>query len=401
MGVTMLLTLVAVLISSFTGVWNYVPYNRNPKNEERTSTIDLIEGDGFPAETHHVTTNDGYILGCHRIPSSVAGATPVLYLHGYEAASSDIVLRGRDTSLGYLMSDKGFDVWMINFRGNRYSRNHTSLDASKFYGEFWRFTWWEMGEHDLPAVIDYILVTTNTKQLQILGHGQGMTCLYVMFHTNPAFAEKISLVSAMSPIAYTGNTAGMLLLSSPLLYKLPEFMSETAFLTPSVELDNFVSKYCAEGTATQAVCYSILFTVTGFDEAQQNKSDLTKMLQHFPSGTSGRNIVHTAQNIKQDKFQAYDWGIRGNLVKYNSPTPPQVDLSRATSPHAIYLPHENDFVCQKGDYTRLIAELPHIIKTFTVDWKKWNHMDYLTAIDAPRLLYPSILGTMDKYKGSL
>ena len=34
------------------------------------------------------------------------------------------------------------------------------------------------------------------------------------------------------------------------------------------------------------------------------------MLQHFPSGTSGRNIVHTAQNIKQDKFQAYDWGIR-------------------------------------------------------------------------------------------
>ena len=117
-----------------------------------------------------------------RIPSSVAGATPVLYLHGYEAASSDIVLRGRDTSLGYLMSDKGFDVWMINFRGNRYSRNHTvnviqkgngnewifshfqSLDASKFYGEFWRFTWWEMGEHDLPAVIDYILVTTNTKQ---------------------------------------------------------------------------------------------------------------------------------------------------------------------------------------------------------------------------------------------
>ena len=45
-------------------------------------------------------------------------------------------------------------------------------------------------------------------RLQILGHGQGMTCLYVMFHTHPAYAEKISLVSAMSPIAYTGNTAG-------------------------------------------------------------------------------------------------------------------------------------------------------------------------------------------------
>ena len=46
-------------------------------------------------------------------------------------------------------------------------------------------------------------------RLQVLGHGQGMTCLYVMFHTNPSYAEKISLVSAMSPIAYTGNTAGI------------------------------------------------------------------------------------------------------------------------------------------------------------------------------------------------
>ena len=30
------------------------------------TTVDLIEGAGYPAETHHVTTEDGYILAVHR-----------------------------------------------------------------------------------------------------------------------------------------------------------------------------------------------------------------------------------------------------------------------------------------------------------------------------------------------
>ncbi len=33
-------------------------------------------------------------------------------------------------------------------------------------------------------------------RLQILGHGQGLTCLYVMLHTRPAYSTLISLVSA-------------------------------------------------------------------------------------------------------------------------------------------------------------------------------------------------------------
>ena len=31
-------------------------------------------------------------------------------------------------------------------------------------------------------------------RLQILGHGQGLTCLYVTLHTRPAYSSLISLV---------------------------------------------------------------------------------------------------------------------------------------------------------------------------------------------------------------
>ena len=104
------------------------------------------------------------------------------------------------------------------------------------------------------------------------------------------------------------------------------------------------------------------------------------------------------------------------ISRYNSPEPPQVDLKRATPPHALYLAPGNDFVCQPGDYERLIKELPNIVTTFTVGWDMWNHMDFITAVDAPRyflvinlqtcdkcwsfvqrLLYPYILEEMDKF----
>lgn len=73
-------------------------------------------------------------------------------------------------SLGYMLSDLGYDVWMGNARGNRYSKNHTSLNSD--YMEFWDFTFHEMGKYDLPANIDYILSKTGYDQLHYIGHSQ-------------------------------------------------------------------------------------------------------------------------------------------------------------------------------------------------------------------------------------
>ena len=38
------------------------------------------------------------------------------------------------------------------------------------------------------------------------------------------------------------------------------------------------------------------------------------------------------------------------VSRYNSSAPPRVDLGRATPRHALYLPQQNDFVCQVRHY---------------------------------------------------
>jgi len=55
----------------------------------------------------------------------------------------------------FVLARAGYDVWMGNNRGNRFSNTHETLSGTS--KEYWNFSWEEMGTKDTPAVIDYVL----------------------------------------------------------------------------------------------------------------------------------------------------------------------------------------------------------------------------------------------------
>lgn len=69
------------------------------------------------------------------------------------------------------MADQGYDVWMGNARGNKYSRAHNSLDPDGGL-DFWNFSWNEIGSYDLPVMIDYALAESGQENLFYVGHSQ-------------------------------------------------------------------------------------------------------------------------------------------------------------------------------------------------------------------------------------
>ena len=176
------------------------------------SASELIQFWGYEVEEHDVTTKDGYILGVHRIPQGKherqdgSKTKPVAFLaHGLTANSGVYVFGPPEKSLGYILADAGFDVWMGNTRGNRYSRRHLELNPCSTCKAFWDFGFDDTGVHDFSAEIDYIMERTGADQVHFVGHSMGASQLVVLLSEVPEYNDKIAGAYFLAPAVYMNN----------------------------------------------------------------------------------------------------------------------------------------------------------------------------------------------------
>ena len=186
--------------------------------------VAIVSDKGYTIETHYVTTPDGYILTMFRIPhgknSTTVGGYPVLLQHGLLDSSYTWVNNMEDESLGYILADQGYDVWFGNNRGNRYGRNHTTLDPDDGTNAFWAFTWDEMAQYDAPTMIHYVLDTTGHARTSWVGHSEGTIQMFAAASSTgngDAFLDSalssLDIFVALAPVAYVTNLASKVLVA--------------------------------------------------------------------------------------------------------------------------------------------------------------------------------------------
>jgi pimeloyl-ACP methyl ester carboxylesterase len=366
---------------------------------------ELIRKHGYPAERHTVRTSDGYSLEMHRIPYSphnttVEGRQPVFLMHGLLDSSSTWVIMRPENGLAYLLADLGYDVWMGNARGNRYSRHHVTFDPDGWRSDrrsFWQFSWHEIGTTDLPAMIDYVLGETKYAKLHYIGHSQGTTSFFVMASERPAYNDKILSMQALAPVAFMSH------LRSPFVRAASMFLNtlDTAAgalgiyeLLPSNELLALGGQAaCRDEAWTQALCYNVLFLIAGFNSAQTNTTMIPVMLGHTPAGASANQLIHYGQGVRSARFRQYDWGMLSNLWTYGSINPPAYNLRNVRAPVALHY-STNDWLAEPVDVEELHQGLPNVIGKFLVPDPSFNHLDFVWAIDVRSLLYDRVFQIM-------
>lgn len=219
-------------------------------------------------ETHHITTEDGYHLTLHRIPSqNSTKSKPILLVHPLTTFGIFWVISFATHAkpFAFQLSDHGFDIWIIHHRGTPESLEHEILTTSD--ANYWNFTLHELAVYDIGNCIDYILKQTRSDQIGYLGYSQGSTCLLILVSSKKEFNDKISTAFLIASVASFKHVPSSVraLISSQLLNLLFDFMrsSKMYYFALSDERFNQIQKYVLSNQLLVNIAFNGISLILG------------------------------------------------------------------------------------------------------------------------------------------
>lgn len=120
------------------------------------------------------------------------------------------------------------------------------------------------------------------------------------------------------------------------------------------------------------------------------------MLSHIPAGSSTKQLLHFGQEVLSGRFCQFDYGTRQNTIIYGQEHPPDYNLTSVVAPIILHY-GSNDHLAHAEDVERLARQLPNLVESHRIDMQLFNHMDFLIAKDAKKLLYTQLIANIEQY----
>uniref|UniRef100_A0A2N9ETQ2 Partial AB-hydrolase lipase domain-containing protein n=1 Tax=Fagus sylvatica TaxID=28930 RepID=A0A2N9ETQ2_FAGSY len=354
----------------------------------------MVETQGYVCEEHKVITQDGYILSMQRIPEGRSGKTPgnqppILLQHGLLMDGITWLLLPPDQSLAFLLADDGFDVWLVNTRGTKYSRGHTSLNPND--PAYWDWSWDELVAYDLPATFQYVHDQAGQK-LHYVGHSLG-TLMALAAFSKDQLLNMVRSAALLSPIAYVGQ------MTSPLARNAADnFMAEALYWLGINEFNprgRAVIKLLKDICNKPGVdCTNLLNAFTG-QNCCLNSSIVDVFLDHEPQSTATKNMIHLAQMIREGNIAMYDYNDEDeNRKHYGQPTPPVYNMTSIPNDLPLFLSYGGaDALSDVKDVQLLLDSLKdHDGDKLVVQYRDdYAHADYVMGQNAKQVVYDPLV----------
>lgn len=389
---------------------NLIIYASDVEQQAKMTTCELIKYFGFSCETTEATTDDGYILEVDRVgrlakddstTSSENGTfrNPIILVPGILDESGVWFVNYPSQSPGFLLAERGYDLWAMNTREIAFRSHHKTLSQND--DRYWQWSFDELGRYDIAAVIDLVLNVTGASKVTLLAYSQGMTASLTLLSTKLEYNDKVDLLVAYGPVAnitHIGFPIRELIAISGPLFLLLDPLGDSGYL------------YLPEAprALTQLVCgvlqgqpCSLLLSITLFSSPEElNKTRLPVILSHYLIGTSYQNLRHFVQMNREKDFLMYNYGASENKDRYGQETPPAYDVDRITVPIALFS-SEGDTIADPKDVSLLAERLgSRLLFNHVVPPKDFRHLDFAFGYQATDFLHKIMIETIEKYAGT-
>ena len=180
-------------------------------------------GENFFFKSYDVTTEDGYELTMFRILGKRKRKTiknqwtkgVVLLLHGFTKDSYTWFdrRRGDETKpfLPHALFVRGYDVWLGNIRGTRYSITHEEFDRDASNAQeraFFDYEATDIARNDIPAMVKKIMLEQKKikdvtgrpcKKVNMIGHSHGAALMLASLSYTVKSDRYVSQVIGVEP----------------------------------------------------------------------------------------------------------------------------------------------------------------------------------------------------------
>ncbi|ONK70273.1 uncharacterized protein A4U43_C05F32030 [Asparagus officinalis] len=395
----MLAWLLFFALTFFVAIWSSTPTLAQTQSTSAGICKSRVEIYGYKCEEHTVTTKDGYILSLQRIPNGHHSVTmkgkkkkkiPVLLQHGIFMDGITFLLNSPENSLGYILADGGYDVWIANSRGTKFSRRHTVLSVNQ--SEYWDWSWDELVAYDLPAFYYYVYEHSGQQKIHYVGHSLGTLLALASFSEMPLIGMTRS-AALICPIAYLNGVRSPIarIAADSFLADAYYWLGLNEFNPTSELVKRFLKIICKQSGSD---CYDLVTDFTG-NNCCLNKSSINVFLEHEPQPTSAKNVIHMCQMLRTGTIRKFDYGDASTNIKhYGNPHPPVYDMKAIPKDLPLFLSYGGrDWLSDVEDVKRLLADLkPHRKMKARVNYQAcYAHGDFVMGINARQLVYNPLL----------
>uniref|UniRef100_A0A8C0AQM9 AB hydrolase-1 domain-containing protein n=1 Tax=Buteo japonicus TaxID=224669 RepID=A0A8C0AQM9_9AVES len=233
---------------------------------------------------------------------------------------------------------------------------------------------------------------TGQKDVYYVGHSEASTAGFVAFSTYPELAQRVKVFFAMGPVATATHATSPLVTFTRLPQSLIRLLlgckgalhQNELLKGPLIRICRSLGKFCG----------SVLYYIAGGRVQNVNTSRIDTYIAHYPAGTSVQNVIHWHQVIHADQFQAYDYGSKENMKKYNQSTPPAYPIEKITTPIAVWSGGRDKFADPK-DIAKLLPRITNLI--YHEHFPAWGHLDFVWGLDAPEKMFQKIIELIRKH----